>query len=72
MPDARIISQLQVPDFQPGGRVAIRTQITYVIGITPPRTISLPIVDPTTDQIADAIRRDQAGPGPTPGPLIPL
>lgn len=64
MPEARVISRLEVPNFLPGGRVQVRTQVTYVVGIQPPRTIYLDKQDPSDDEIAEAIRNDQTAPPP--------
>lgn len=62
MPEARVISKLELPAFDPGGKMRIRTQLTYVVGIQPPRTIYIDKQDPTTDEIIAAIRADQAQP----------
>lgn len=62
MAEARIISRMQLPKFTAGGQVIVQTQVTYIIGIQPPRTIYLDIAEPTDDQIAEAIRADQANP----------
>ena len=64
MPEARIVSQLQLPTFEPGGKVKVRTQITYFVGISPPRTILLDQADPTDEEVDAAIRKDQAAPPP--------
>ena len=66
MPEVRIISRLDIPDFQAGGKVRVRTQITYVLGIQPPRTIYIDKQDPTEDEVIEALRADQAQPE-TPG-----
>ena len=64
MPDARILSKVQLPRFEPGGNVKIQTQITYVVGIQPPRTIVLDNAEPSDEAVVAAIRQDQAQPPP--------
>jgi hypothetical protein len=64
MAEARIISRLQLPKFEPGGMVKVQTQLTYIVGIQPPRTIFIDNPNPTDEEIAEAIRADQAQPGP--------
>lgn len=65
MAEARILSKLQLPRFEPGGQVTVRTQITYIVGIQPPRTIYIDKAEPSEDEIAAAIRKDQAEPPST-------
>ncbi len=60
MAEARIISSIQLPRFGPSGQVRVQTQLTYTVGIQPPRTIFVDKADPTDDEIAAAIRYDQA------------
>ena len=64
MPEARVISRLEVPNFMPGGRLQVQTQITYVMGIQPPRTIYLDKQNPTDEEVVAAIRADQSQPEP--------
>lgn len=58
MAEAKVISSLQLPKYGPGGTVTVQTQVTYIVGIQPPRTIVIDKAEPTDDEIAQAIRDD--------------
>ena len=59
MAQARIIHRMQTPRLLGEGKVQVRTQITYQVGIQPPRTLYLDKPAPSDAEIADAIRVDQ-------------